>query len=143
MDLFQAAVVKSAGKKAVDSLRDGDDAPNWQPLENALPENEWGGWMWMYRSVQDGTVIEHYKHGISRCYLHVDYAGVCYSYSAARQDAGQNAYKPTSLQGTLAKHYWCLGEMGVSRTQDYDDAYRRARDQALAEKGYATLECGG
>jgi hypothetical protein len=51
------------------SIRDG--LPDWRPLLEFAPE-EIRDFMWMYRvDLEDGTVIEAYKHYWTRGYLHL------------------------------------------------------------------------
>jgi hypothetical protein len=48
-----------------------DGLPDWRPLLEFAPE-EIRDFMWMYRlDLEDGTVVEAYKHYYSRGYLHL------------------------------------------------------------------------
>lgn len=51
------------------------DNPNWAPLRAVMPLADCDAWMWMGRSVHDGTVIELYKHRQTRGYLNLSADG--------------------------------------------------------------------
>jgi hypothetical protein len=49
--------------------------PDWRPLIDFAPD-ELPDFMWMFRDfLEDGTVIEAYKHVWTRQYLHLDAKG--------------------------------------------------------------------
>jgi len=101
--------------------------PDWGPLERALPVEWCGGFIWMSRVDQDGSVIELYKHGITRRYLNLDHEGGSYRYNG-------KGYDPIDLDSGIE---WVLGEledMGWTRETVYDDAFIAAKYQALRDR---------
>ena len=54
--------------------------PDWRPLVAFAPD-EVPDFMWMFRDfLEDGTVIEAYKHSWTRQYLHLDSSGRAYEF---------------------------------------------------------------
>lgn len=52
--------------------------PDWRPLLDFAPD-EVPDFMWMFRDIlEDGTVVEAYKHVSTRRYLHLDASGRSY-----------------------------------------------------------------
>jgi hypothetical protein len=66
------------GKKKSRTVRGGElrgRRPDWRPLLKFAPD-EVPEFMWMYRvELEDGSVIEAYKHSGTRQYLHLDASG--------------------------------------------------------------------
>lgn len=60
------------------SLRGGDmqgDQPNWGPLLELAPE-EIDDFMWMFEvELEDGAIVQAYKHWWTRGYVHLDFGG--------------------------------------------------------------------
>ncbi|WP_341719998.1 hypothetical protein QQG74_09935 [Micromonospora sp. FIMYZ51] len=53
-----------------------NDTANWAPLEAVIPADDRYLWMWMGRATSDdGTVIEQYKHSLTRGYLNLSADG--------------------------------------------------------------------
>jgi hypothetical protein len=49
------------------------DEPDWDPLERFLPDQLWGGFMWMHAlRLEDGRAVQAYKHSATRRYLLLD-----------------------------------------------------------------------
>jgi hypothetical protein len=69
------------------------DTPRWQPLLDVLGERLAPGFMWMHEDeLEDGTVVQAYKHIHTRGYLHLSHDGRafeitrCDRYAALRVD---------------------------------------------------------
>jgi len=57
------------------------DAPVWEPLLEVVGDELIDGWMWMFSvELEDGMVLQAYKHRDTRCYLHLDPEGNAYDY---------------------------------------------------------------
>jgi hypothetical protein len=69
------------------TLRGGEPRglrPDWRPLLDFAPD-EIPEFMWMYRvELDDGSVIEAYKHSWTRQYLHLDERGRAYEFIGGR-----------------------------------------------------------
>ena len=61
----------------------GADVPDWKPLETILGSDELCAYfMWMFEvELADGTVLNAYKHRLTRCYLHLAADGRTYYYA--------------------------------------------------------------
>jgi hypothetical protein len=58
--------------------------PDWRPLLDFAPD-EIPEFMWMYRvELEDGSVVEAYKHSWTRQYLHLDERGRAYEFMGGR-----------------------------------------------------------
>jgi hypothetical protein len=112
----------------------GDD-PDWGPLEEAIPREWCGGFMWMARIEEDGVAIELYKHGITRRYLNLDHSGRAWRYTGAADDS----YEPTTLSEAIDHVFEGLEEMGYDRETDYDEQFVLRKHQALAEAGWTVI----
>ena len=89
----------------------------------------------MSRVDQDGSVIELYKHGITRRYLNLDHEGGSYRYNG-------KGYDPIDLDSGIE---WVLGEledMGWTRETVYDDAFIAAKYQALRDAEWTVISAG-
>ncbi|MFT3864866.1 MAG: hypothetical protein QM729_11390 [Solirubrobacterales bacterium] len=57
--------------------------PDWRPLLSVAPD-EVPDFMWMFRDfLEDGAVVEAYKHTWTRQYLHLDSNGRAYAFVGA------------------------------------------------------------
>ena len=109
----------------------GDD-PDWGPLEAAIPQKWCGGFMWMNRTVQDGTVIELYKHGITRNYLCLDHSGGAWRYVHPR-------YEPTPLDDAIDAVFDGLEAMGYDRETVYDEEFIRRKHAEMRAAGWTVI----
>ena len=67
--------------RVIDGVGTFGDDPNWEPLENLVPE-EVHDFMWMFGvKTEDGGRIEAYKHCDTRRYIHLDGHGAAYVYT--------------------------------------------------------------
>jgi hypothetical protein len=112
----------------------GDD-PDWKPLEAVLPAEWCGGFMWMNRVVDNGVVIELYKHGITRHYLNLDSAGSAYRWTGT-------GYEPMSVKEATEDVFEGLEEMGWSRAAKYDDTFKAEKHRRLRESGWTVINVG-
>ena len=120
--------------------------PDWAPLEGALPLPHCTGFMWMGWAVRpDGPPIARYKHGITRRYLNLDEHGAAYRYVPAPNPAWCGSYVRVTLERAVDDAFAGIEKMhcvdaGDPRGTPYDDAYRRARDEALSRAGFTVVE---
>lgn len=82
--------------------------PDWAPLENAIPYEWCGGFMFM-GYVDD---IRLYKHIHTRHYLNLDSKGWTYRYTGG-------GYVRTSFEAAIEHVFDGLAEMGVTRSGDH------------------------
>lgn len=65
-------------KRGGHKLRGGEmqgDKPNWEPLLELAPE-EIDDFMWMFEvELEDGAMVQAYKHWWTRGYVHLDFGG--------------------------------------------------------------------
>jgi hypothetical protein len=65
-------------KRGKKTLRGGDmqgGDPNWEPLLDLAPD-EIDDFMWMFQvELEDGAMVQAYKHWWTRRYVHLDFAG--------------------------------------------------------------------
>jgi hypothetical protein len=66
------------------------DAPDWRALEALLGADELcAHFMWMFNVLlEDGTVLNAYKHRWTRCYFHLANDGRAFYYATGELDAG-------------------------------------------------------
>lgn len=114
--------------RVMDQLRDRLDEfePDWDPLHDALPLKHCDGFMYMYRVEWEGAVIEVYKHGITRRWLHLDHDGRAYFYRSP-------GYIEVPVSDAVDYVFEDIEEMGITRetpyTREYrDEKYRKARE---------------
>lgn len=108
--------------------------PDWKPLESALPAAWWGGFMWMSRAAQGETVIEAYKHGITRRYLNLDHQGCAWQY-----DSEAKTYRPQPLPVAIESVYRDIERLGAERSTVYNDAFIAARNRKLRDLGWEVV----
>lgn len=109
----------------------GDD-PDWEPLHNVLPLEWCDGFMWMFRMTEDDTVIEMYKHGITRHYLMLDQHNRAYRY-----DGERHVQIPVAVAVDLV--FEGLEEMGWTRETRYDEEFVAEKHRQLREAGYTVI----
>jgi uncharacterized DUF497 family protein len=69
-----AAMIKRGKKTLRGGEMQGGD-PNWEPLLELAPE-EIDDFMWMFQvELEDGAMVQAYKHWWTRRYVHLDFAG--------------------------------------------------------------------
>lgn len=83
------------------------DTPDWTSLEQLLGSDELcGHFMWMYDVLMDdGTVLNVYKHRWTRCYLHLADDGRTFHYGI--DDLYHEADPYTAIKGVFAKWACC------------------------------------
>jgi hypothetical protein len=66
------------------------DAPDWRALEGLLGADELcAHFMWMFNVLlEDGTMLNAYKHRWTRCYFHLANDGRAFYYATGERDAG-------------------------------------------------------
>ncbi len=106
--------------------------PDWGPLHAALCLEHCNGFMWMYRTEWEGETIEHYKHGITRRYLHLDHSGHAYLYGA-----DEYVQTPVGIAGELV--FAGIDSMGATRETVYDEAYVREKHREAREMGWTII----
>jgi hypothetical protein len=106
--------------------------PDWGPLHEAVPMKHCDGFMWMHRTEQDGETIEHYKHGITRRYLHLDHSGHAYLYASHR-------YVETPVGIAVELVFADIGLLGATRETPYNEAYIRKKHRELREMGWTVI----
>jgi hypothetical protein len=76
--LASVAVMAKRIKKRLPGKELSGIRPDWRPLIEFAPD-EVPDFMWMFRDfLEDGSVVEAYKHTWTRQYLHLDEAGRAY-----------------------------------------------------------------
>jgi len=106
--------------------------PDWGPLHDAVPLKHCDGFMWMYRTGQDGETIEHYKHGITRRYLHLDHHGHAYLYASP-------GYVETPVGIAVELVFADIGLLGATRETAYNEAYIRKKHRELRAMGWTVI----
>jgi len=120
--------------------------PDWAPLERVLPLAHCAGFMWMGWAVPpNGPPIAQYKHGITRRYLHLDETGNAYRYLPSPELSQCGSHVRIPLERAIDEAFDGLEHMhGVNacdpRGTPYDDAFRRARNDALRRAGFTVVE---
>ncbi len=109
----------------------GDEA-DWDPLHNVLSLHWCDGFMWMYRLDQDGAVLEHYKHGITRRYLVIDQINRTYQYNG-------NSYDLIPVAVAVERAFEGLDEMGWTRETRYDEEFVAEKHRLLREAGATVI----
>jgi hypothetical protein len=90
-------MAKRRTKKRLHGKEPSGLRPDWRPLLSFAPD-EVPDFMWMFRDfLEDGTVVEAYKHTWTRQYLHLDASGRAYEF------VGGRSYEEVDPQALLAK----------------------------------------
>lgn len=107
----------------------GAHEPDWGPLENVLPYEECGGFMFM------GYVgeVRMYKHGLTRRYLNLDPEGNAYGYIATT-----NNYIKIPLELAIDEVFYGLSRR--ERRTPYSEKEKRKRQKALEQDGWTIVE---
>ena len=108
------------------------DEPDWDPLHAALPLKHCNGFMWMHRSERESETIEHYKHGITRRYLHLDHGGHAYLY-------GDGEYVETPVGIAIEIVFADIASMGATRETAYNEAYVLEKHRKAREMGWTII----
>ena len=108
----------------------GAHEPDWGPLENVLPYEECGGFMFM------GYVgeVRMYKHGFTRRYLNLDPEGNAYGYIAKT-----NNYIKIPLELAIDEVFHGVEECGVRRNTPYSDEEQIKRQKAMEQAGWTIV----
>jgi hypothetical protein len=62
-----------AGARTLTGAVTPRDAPDWRPLEALIKDERLEDFMWMFEvALEDGALVEVYKHYLTRGYLHLD-----------------------------------------------------------------------
>lgn len=120
--------------RALDELRDTvlSGKPDWGPLHEALPLKHCNGFMFMYRVDWEGRVIEVYKHGITRHWLHLDHNGRGYFYR-------RGGYIEVPVSVAVDRAFEGIEEMGFTRRTPYTEEYRRQKHKKAREMGWTVI----
>ncbi len=108
------------------------DEPDWDPLHATLPLEHCDGFMWMYRTELEDETIEHYKHGITRRYLHLDHSGHAYLYRSPE-------YVETPVGIAVEIVFADLASMGATRETAYNEAYVLEKHRKAREMGWTII----
>lgn len=90
--------------------------PDWRPLLDFAPD-EIPEFMWMFRiDLEDGTVVEAYKHSWTRRYLYLDSLGRAYAFRAGGwyEEADPRSLLEEVLEG-------CESRASIVRQNDWVD----------------------
>jgi hypothetical protein len=146
--LFHAAaslgIAESADRVPVAAA--GMHEPDWAPLGRVLPLAHCAVFMWMGWAVRpNGPPIAQYKHGITRRYLNLDEDGNAYTYTPTPAPTCCGRHMRIPLARAIDEVSEGLERMpGVNpaeaRATPYDDAFRRARNDALRRAGFTVVE---
>lgn len=111
--------------------------PDWRPLLDFAPD-EIPEFMWMFRvELEDGTVVEAYKHSWTRQYLHLDSVGRAYVFLGRGfyEEVDRRSLLEEVLEGfesrasIVRQNDWVDGQrIGWSRSAT---RHRVRRDQSL------------
>jgi hypothetical protein len=86
-------------KRGKRTLRGGEmqgDQPNWEPLLELAPE-EIDDFMWMFEvELEDGAMVQAYKHWWTRGYVHLDFGGRAFVFTE------DNLYEEVDAEELLA-----------------------------------------
>jgi hypothetical protein len=87
--------------------------PDWRPLIAFAPD-EVPDFMWMFRDfLEDGIVVEAYKHSWTRQYLHLDSSGRAYEFVG-------EGYREVDQQSLLARALrGCGGRASIVRQNEW------------------------
>ncbi len=118
----------------VDAFREwnASQEPDWGPLHDALPIKHCDGFMWMFRVVWSGELIQVYKHGITRRSLHLDNSGHAYLYRGDR-------YEEVPVGDAVDRVFEDIEEMGYTRETPYTEEYRREKYRRAGEAGWTVI----
>ncbi len=108
------------------------DEPDWDPLHAVLPLKYCNGFMWMHRTERETGTIEHYKHGITRRYLHLDHGGHAYLY-------GDGTYVETPVGIALEIVFADIVSMGATRETAYNESYVLEKHRKAREMGWTII----
>jgi uncharacterized DUF497 family protein len=76
--------IKRGAKKLLGGEMQGEE-PNWEPLLELAPE-EIDDFMWMFEvELEDGAMVQAYKHWWTRRYIHLDFAGRAFIFTEDNQ----------------------------------------------------------
>jgi hypothetical protein len=80
-------------RRMIEGGRHRYDKPDWGPLEDVLGSDQLcAHFMWMMDiELEDGTIVNEYKHRWTRQYLHLDDGGRAFSY------VGEGRYREVDL----------------------------------------------
>jgi len=108
------------------------DEPDWDPLHAVLCMEHCAGFMWMYRTDWQGETIEHYKHGITRRYLHLDHNGHAYLYHP-------DEYVETTVGIAGEIVFAGIKSMGATRETGYNEEYVLEKHRKAREMGWTII----
>jgi hypothetical protein len=107
------------------------DAPDWRPLEKLLGSDDLcAHFMWMHDVVlDDGTVLNAYKHRWTRCYFHLTDDGRTFYYVTDHRYHEVDPY--TAIKGVFAQ--WACCKPTSEEKRALRAALRRARRAAVSD----------
>lgn len=129
---MNASDIEKIKNEALNEARAESFDPNWQPLEKAIPAEYLDGFMWMNSTHTESTIIEHYKHGITRRYLNIDLDGNFYVYKCGQ-------YVLIEKSEALSHVYADIFKMNATPSTAYDQNYICNRNKALNDLGYKVV----
>jgi hypothetical protein len=84
------------GKRPLRGGQMQGDQPNWEPLIELAPE-EIDDFMWMFEvELEDGAMVQAYKHWWTRGYVHLDFSGRAFVFTE------ENLYEEVDAEELLA-----------------------------------------
>jgi hypothetical protein len=106
------------------TIRQGD-VPNWTSLENLLGfDLLCGHFMWMFDvELEDGTILDAYKHRWTRCYFHLASDGRAFYFTANGRYCEVDPHR--AIVGVFKD--WACCEPTEAEEAALEDALSRAR----------------
>lgn len=132
-DQEQVLAISKIADQIADKYLGGE--PDWEPLRTVLPLEWCDGFMWMYRVEEGDSVIELYKHGITRRYLNLDQANRAYRFTG-------DGYIQIPVAVAVDQVFSGIEDMGWSRETKYDEEFVARKHRALREAGWTVITTG-
>lgn len=111
----------------------GIDRPDWKPLEQFVPLELCGGFMWMHRlRLEDGADVQAYKHSDTRRYLLLD------ANADAWEDLDEGRYRRMRHSDALEQvfdSWWVLEHATDDDKHALRQAFKAACDRGDGDEG--------
>jgi hypothetical protein len=109
------------GKRILRSGEMQGDQPNWEPMLELAPE-EIDDFMWMFEvELEDGAMVQAYKHWWTRGYVHLDFGGRAFVFTEDNryqevdgEDLLQAVLRGRESRGKIVRHNDWVGDDKVS-----------------------------
>ncbi len=124
----------------LDACREGgaDHDRDWGPLHDAMPVEHCDGFGWAYRVEWNSEVIEVYKHGITRAWLHLDHSGHAY-FSRDSPKFPDGSYENVPVQLAVDAAFSGIEDLGYTRETAYPTEHSDGRRSAARDVGSAIV----